>query len=264
MATFVYLMGGLGNQLFQYAYAQHLITSGVPVAGLLTNSYDTDTHDRRPLVSDISSLPAIRVPPTLAHEYRMVQEEDGERLLDLLRQQPNRSGHLVCKGYWQGPTHADAVRALLTSELTASLPTEYRSDSSKIAECMLHVRRRDYGHHGLVPVSYYKSCLEQAGWPRFAVVTDEPNFCSHEFAGLKGYCGITRGDTRSPWSDFYLMAKARSQVIANSSFSWWTAWLGVALGFSSRVYAPAEWSLIDRRNPCPTGWTAVECRLVRP
>jgi hypothetical protein len=73
-----------------------------------------------------------------------------------------------------------------------------------------------------------------------------------------------QSDARDPWGDFYAMANSTVQIIANSSFSWWTAWLGRISGVSSRIFAPQEWSLISDLQPCRQEWTIVDVKLVRP
>ena len=57
--NYVGLMGGLGNQLFQYAYARYLVANGVAISALATNLFKHDQYGRKPLVQAISRLPAI-------------------------------------------------------------------------------------------------------------------------------------------------------------------------------------------------------------
>lgn len=256
---YVCLMGGLGNQLFQYAYARFLVAQGVPVRALVTNLFAGDRYARTPLVQALSTLPAVRLAPAEIAALKVLADEDGFALRDALAQS---AGACACRGYWQDHRYADAVGA----ELAAAL-AEFGDRTHPVAaapECVLHVRRHDYGHHGLLALDYYRRALAAAGNPRFRVVTDEPNFCDYAFRDFAGFDGVVCGAVAEPWGDFFLMAAARVQVIANSSFSWWTAWLGRARGVTTQVLAPAEWSLVGGGDPCPPDWQRVDLPLLRP
>jgi hypothetical protein len=257
--VYVCLMGGLGNQLFQYAFARFLAQQGVPVRGLVTNLYDGDKYLRKPLVQAVSRVPVAALSRDEIANLRVHIDEDGMAIRDALRR--GESISTLCRGYWQKPEYAAAVAAELAADLTAFGERAHRAEA---LECVLHVRRHDYGHHGLLPLAYYRAALEQCGWPPFKVVTDEPNFCAYAFASIRGFAGVTRGDTSDPWRDFFLLAKARRQIIANSSFSWWTAWLGRAAGTTTSVIAPSEWSLVMNADPCPTDWQRLDVPLLRP
>ena len=74
--------------------------------------------------------------------------------------------------------------------------------------------------------------------------TDEPNFCTAVFQHLPGY-GLVSGDQADPLDDFHLLRQCAHFVIANSSFSWWAAWLGADT--DAIVYAPAPWCVYETR-----------------
>ena len=258
-SIYVGLMGGLGNQLFQYAFARFLAAEGVAVSGLVTNLFDGDHYARKPLLQGFARLPSAQLTRDEIARLSVLADEDGMAIRDALRA-GGRSG-VFCRGYWQDPRYADAVGAELAADLSA-FGTRFRPAAADA--CVLHVRRQDYGHHGLLPLRYYRAALEACGSPRFSVVTDEPNFCAYVFAGVPGFAGVVRGDTADPWGDFFRMAAARVQIIANSSFSWWTAWLGSATGATASVIAPAQWSLIDDAQRCPAAWQRIDVPLARP
>jgi hypothetical protein len=258
-SIYVCLMGGLGNQLFQYAFARYLAAEGVPVTGFVTNLFGGDGYARQPLAHVLSRIPAVKLSKTELSALEVLADENGFAIRDALLQ--GRT-NVVCRGYWQEAVYAEAITAELVEDLGAFGAQNHGTETG--SECVLHVRRHDYGHHGLLPLSYYQDALAHCGWPRFTVVTDEPNFCEYVFASTQGYAGVVRGDTTDPWRDFFLMSKARTQIIANSSFSWWAAWLGRATGATTTVIAPAEWSLLRAANPCPGDWRRIDTRLARP
>lgn len=258
-ATYVGLMGGLGNQLFQYAYARYLAARGVAVDALVTNLFESDQYGRKPLVQAISRLPAIVLQKEQIATLRIMTGEDGKALCDSLL--TSGANGVFCRGYWQDPRYAHVVAAELAADLQ-KFGAAYRH--AVPSACVVHVRRHDYGHHGLLPLQYYRAALERCGQPAFKVVTDEPNFCEYAFAKMPGYSGVVRGNSELPWDDFFLMAAAPIQIIANSSFSWWTAWLGEVSGVTQTIIAPAEWSLLGPPASCPVSWQRIEMQLQRP
>jgi hypothetical protein len=258
--VYVRLWGGLGNQLFQYAFARFLATQGVAVGAFVIDAYDRDGYARKPLAHALSRIPAVKLSKNELASLTVVASDDGMKVIDILK----KGGHanVICQGYWQDAKFANAVAAEIKGDLTAFCESNYPAIDS--VDCVVHVRRYDYGHHGLLPFAYYQAALEHCGWPRFKVVTDEPNYCDYMFKRLKGYAGVAKGDTHDPWGDFFLMSKSRAQIIANSTFSWWTAWLGRATGATETVIAPAEWSLMNAAHPCPAEWHRIDTLLARP
>ena len=258
--VYVCLMGGLGNQLFQYAFARYLTAQGIAVDGLVANLLEGDKYARQLLVHTLSRTPVVNLDKAQLATLKIVADENGLAIRDSLLRDLQTA--VVCRGYWQHAQYADAVAVELAGDLRAHGERHY--PGSEAVECVLHVRRHDYGHIGLLPLEYYRAALAHCGWPRFKVVTDEPNFSHFMFSQIQGYAGVVRGDLADPWGDLFLMSRAPLQVIANSSFSWWAAWLGRASGATTTVVAPAEWSLLEGEHPCPAGWHRFDTQLQRP
>lgn len=278
----VELAGGLGNQLFQYAMARYLLAQGASVTALAIEGYGPggrDDYGRRPHAFEFGDLPLVFQRGAFAGER--VIEEDIERVvaLALARHPAGRpDGGASCgpgraagaglrlAGYWQKAWLAEAVAGDLVAALLAvgAAGKAARLDAS--VEACVHVRRGDYGHHGLLPMAYYRESLSACGWPRFAVVTDEPNFCRHEFARFPGFAGVVAGRADDPWGDLFVMACAPVRVISNSTFAWWAAWLGTRLQ-GGRTLMPSEWSLVGglrSEDFLVPGWQTIDTRLVRP
>jgi Glycosyl transferase family 11 len=260
-SIYVCLAGGLGNQLFQYAFARFLSTQGISISGLVTSLFDRDTYQRRLLLNALARIPTAILSKDELAALKIIANDNGMAVRDALMQTGQTD--VICQGYWQDARYANSVAAELAGDLKAFGERNHNFNNAPF-DCVLHVRRHDYGHLGLLPLAYYRAALQHCGGPPFKVVTDEPNFCEYVFAGIEGYAGVVRGNYAEPWNDFFLMANGRIQIIANSSFSWWTAWLGRATGSTQTVIAPAEWSLQKEWNPCPADWHRIETRLTRP
>lgn len=105
----------------------------------------------------------------------------------------------------------------------------------------LHVRRGDYTlypeHHPVCSEEYYNSAMEKIGKEdhKFLVFSDDAEWCSKEFSGDN----FIIVDSGSPHVDLKIMTDCDHHIIANSSYSWWGAWLDQKEG--RRVFAPSKW-----------------------
>jgi hypothetical protein len=169
---------------------------------------------------------------------------------------------VILEGYWQNEAYFQAARAAIGACFTPHLQEEAILLGQNLARegCIgMHVRRSDYGHHGLARTDFYRRAIldirQAAGLLPVLVFTDEYNFCRFEFAGI-AELSIVRGDLQNPLIDFHLLRSCRHYVLSNSSFSWWAAWLGESQ--ESIVFAPEPWCLFDSNTrPVPGRWHAI-------
>lgn len=100
----------------------------------------------------------------------------------------------------------------------------------------IHVRRGDYltlpDYHPVLPMSYYEEAMSHFDNKRFIVFSDDMKWCKENFKGDKFL--FANGNEVE---DLYLMSMCESHIIANSSFSWW----GAYLAGSKQVFAPKNW-----------------------
>jgi len=261
MKTYINVMGGLGNQLHQYAFACYLQSNGIVIDGLLSDFYQNDPHQNQYLLGQFASIPSFNGMPQGCASVESRWEESGPLALEYLRQHQADDIGIKLVGYWQNEIFLKDCGQQMIRELSSAYFDQQSSDQY---ECTMHVRRFEYGHHGHLPKTYYLEALEQLGWPDFVVFSDEPNFCRHEYSGVRGFQQVFKGDAQSPMKDFYAMASGRKQIIANSTFSWWTAWYGEAKGNTQQVISPTAWSLIGTKNACPSRWLLLPCILNKP
>jgi Glycosyl transferase family 11 len=134
--------------------------------------------------------------------------------------------------------YADDIRRLFTykkplSALGAENLTKIKAQRVSVS---LHVRRGDYvmlqsakDKHGIISIDYYKRAvdlMQKIHGPdvHFFIFSDDTGFVEEEFISLSNKT-ILKGDVLYPLEDMYLMSQCRHHIIANSSFSWWGAWL---------------------------------------
>ena len=78
-------------------------------------------------------------------------------------------------------------------------------------------------------------------------LADEPDFIADAFADLLRD-HVARSDPHNSWEELFLIARCRHNIIANSSYSWWGAWLNPAK--DKRIIAPARWFTPDKLAAC--------------
>ena len=106
----------------------------------------------------------------------------------------------------------------------------------------LHVRRTDYvrnqANHNVLTLEYYQAALEQFDPDRNVIVfSDEPAWCMEQDIFSDDRFIISENDDNRV--DLCLMSLCHDFIIANSSFSWWGAWLSI--NKEKKVIAPAQW-----------------------
>lgn len=108
-----------------------------------------------------------------------------------------------------------------------------------IGTCSMHVRRGDYlgiqQYHPVLPVNYYKKAISMLPWTasHILVFSDDPEWCRENLGHLHPHMKFIHG---TEMQDMYLMSQCNYHIIANSSFSWWGAFLDQSQ--YKQVFAP--------------------------
>lgn len=154
-------------------------------------------------------------------------------------------------GYWQHYKYFEGMRNVLVNAFQFPMPSERNRAMARQMEekpsVGIHVRRGDYignpGFGGVCTLEYYKKALdvlEVSPACMFYVFSNEVAWCEENLEPLMGnviYVDWNKGKD-SPW-DMYLMSHCQQLIIANSSFSWWGAYLNQ---HASKIIAPKVWN----------------------
>ncbi len=287
------IIGGLGNQMFQYASGRSCsLRSGLPLR-LATDQFDAYTlhngfelqrvfHIDAPLASEAELLQLLgwKASPALRRLFgrpamrwftgnRWGNEPHFQFWSGLAALQGSRYLH----GYWQSERyfqeHADQIRADFAFRMEWDAQDDAVRQSMRAQpSASLHVRRGDYtnaknqGVFALCGLDYYREAIrllrERVPGVRLFAFSDDPDWVSAHLSAEFGPLEIVRHNsgTRSAY-DMRLMSQADHHIIANSSFSWWGAWLNPAK--DKVVVAPRHWFLngTDDRDLLPTSWIRV-------
>ena len=275
MSITVVLKGGMGNQLFQYSmgYAQAK-RLGVEMQLDISRVPDVESTDFR-RVYMLGRWVGVRekivtgVAPTLYESGFSYNPKIDERVHD----------NMCIEGYWQSEkyfkNHSTDIRHIF---LPKTRPTsgQVAKDMWDIWEAgersiFLTVRRTDYignTFHGEMDMNYYLDALElvaQRVNPKVFVFSDDPawvqdNFkLPYEWRVIGGDRPTTTTHNGQEEHDLTLMASCQHAVMANSSFSWWGAWLGETKQ-DQVIVAPKRWFLdksMDTSDLIPERWIRI-------
>lgn len=174
----------------------------------------------------------------------------------------------IYMGTWQSEKYFRGVEQEVRQAFTfreTLLNDKTRLLWGKLDQCesiSLHVRRDDYllpqyaqGFGGICTIAYYKAAVEylkeRIARPVFFVFSDDIAWCQTNL-GMQDATFVDWNRGNESWQDMFLMSKCRHNIIANSTFSWWGAWLND--NPDKIVIAPDKWwnGIID--DVVPDGW----------
>jgi hypothetical protein len=219
------LQGGLGNYLFQIATAYSY--------GLL--------HDKNVLFNVSEAIQIHRHITTYQENiFRKVNFVSSINYTNFnLYREPNFSydaipfinGSVYLEGYFQSEKYFSEYEHKIKDlfYITEKLEEEIQNKYGEVLNqntCSIHVRRGDYvnlsEHHPLCDIEYYKDAMEHMPNDTvYLVFSDDISWCKENFLG-DNYIFI---EDNSDIFDLYLMSLCNNNIIANSSYSWWGAWL---------------------------------------
>lgn len=282
----VRIEGGLGNQLFQYAAARSLADRldcelALDLRSLVDNGdrpFQLDLYRIRARVATPQQL--ANLPDWRSSRWGRLRSSLSQRMPAILSypvfwprsfaydprfERISRPVYQV--GYWQSEKYFDWNRARLLQDIQLVNPilatTPWLEQILNTRSVALHIRRGDYvsnaaaaQFHGLCDMVYYHTAV-QALKQQFPdihvfVFSDEPDWAR---ANLRLDVPTFYVDANPGQVDLELMRQCRHHVVANSSFSWWAAWLCESVG--QVVHAPRRWfadPTTDTSDVVPENW----------
>ena len=227
MNLYVYFQGGLGNQMFQYAAGVSALKEYPQFTNLKLDAsfYEgqevkvvKDGHTGRSYDLDVFNL-----------SYADVEEAP--------------EGATMLKGWFQNIEEfknvSDKIKKEFTfnlnfSEETKKVENKILSEKNPIA---IHVRRGDYiynpncySFHGVLSKKYYDEAINimnsKYNNPHYFVFSEDVDWCKDNINTSNITIVGSECNDYKDTGHLYLMTKCKSHIIANSSFSWWGAWLG--------------------------------------
>lgn len=271
----VNILGGLGNQMFQYALALALQyqckdKSEVRIDLLAFNGYPIHNG------YELKRIFNVEIPEaTISEVMKVAYPYLNYRIWQLCRLLPKRSTmkyewksmaydesvltdtrdrYLI--GYWQTERYFRSIRneilkAFAFPSFTSNSQNETLSkELQQRRSIAVHIRRGDYlkisNTSGICTIDYYKKAIayiqESSSPELFAIFSDDIDWCMEQFGAIIGNADtrfVNWNKGKESFRDMQLMSLCKHNIIANSSFSWWGAWLNQ--NPDKIVIAPSRW-----------------------
>jgi len=272
----IQISGGLGNQMFQYALAESFIAKGMPVCFDAT-CYSSTVQKLRELkidcfpnvklnLADKNALKTIRgyshndsLKERLRNRFGISKGKVYIENIDIGYQSDVYKciDTLIC-GYWQNEKYFSEIKNQILDDysFTSGMINCGGLDLSRINSLInnnntvsVHIRRKDYlnkqnyeVYGGICTKEYYSKAVNTIReiYPEalFVIFTDDPEWVRNNVS-IDNSILINDLYIGNEISDLYYMSICKNHIIANSSFSWWGAWLGEKK--NSIVIAPSKW-----------------------
>jgi hypothetical protein len=271
------LSGGLGNQLFQYAFGfARAKALGVEFKLDLSFYEDYDWHDyslgpfnitahiaKGEDIKRIKELDSKLIQKfkkkLFSSNYHCIYEDS--LLFNPIYLKPQKSSYLV--GYWQCEKYFTDVWQILCKEFEITIPPNGKNQdfldkiNSEKSSISLHIRRGNYVTidsvnqiHGTISLDYYEKAIEFFGStvenPFFYVFSDDIEWAKAHLKINFPVLFVDINDDKTDFEDLRLMSSCKHNIIANSTFSWWAAYLN--RNNDKVVIAPDKWFADPLKN----------------
>lgn len=284
----VKLTGGLGNQMFQYAMGRAIAFRNQSDLGLDASWFKRNIGNEKRnyslnnfnIIESIANtnlfLQKLRSKFSFLEDFKKCEKKRYFKEKSVFSFDSDSlclSGGVYLEGYWQNPKYFEGIKDILCKEFI--LKKELNIDNEIVRAIQkeknsvsIHIRRGDYlvdpvyvKLNVALSIDYYKSAIEiisqKVEYPHFFIFSDDIKWAENNFK--LNYPTIFVSDNAIKDSEeIILMSKCKHNIIANSSFSWWGAWLNN--NFQKIVIAPLKWSgdsLIDTRELVPYSWIRI-------
>jgi hypothetical protein len=260
------IIGGMGNQLFQYAAGrslQKLHNCELKLDLFAFENYDLRNFDLSNFnveinvatLEEIKSLTFSNYLQKVKNKIKPINERTffKETFFHYNRLFEKLGSNVYIKGYFQSEKYFKPIEELIRKEFSLNseiidpvkdLGREISSHNS----ISIHFRRGDYKnrefyeYHGILSLQYYldsyKYFNENITNPVYYIFTDDIQWVKSNIS-LPDSIFVSGEITKNHYEDLYLMSQCRHNIIANSSFSWWAAWLNNHE--DKIVIAPKKW-----------------------
>ena len=289
----VQLVGGLGNQFFQYATGRAVAHRNRTPLKLDISAFDQDPL-RSYRLHHFNIVESIATPDEVAHLtkrgsgiWKRISRRVERYLLppyrrsvfaqrfdhfdpDILRLR----GNVYLIGYWQSEKYFKDIAHIIRQDFTFRHTPD--TENQKLARIIantnsvsLHIRRGDYvsnpityQYHGVCSLDYYRAAVarltQTVKRPHFFVFSDDMEWAQQNLKPDYPVTYVTHNGVERDYEDLRLMSQCKHHIIANSAFSWWGAWLCTRPG--KLVIAPRKWfnkADCDTSDLIPASWSRV-------
>jgi len=276
----VQIIGGLGNQLFQYAFGRHLAILNNTDLKLDINAFNVyklhnyglnhfNIKENIATVKEIKQLKTNRLCRKIGwtKSSHVIEGAGGAFQGHVL----SLRGNYYFEGYWGTEKYFKAITPIIKNDL--ALKMELTAESRNIANQIvssnsisIHVRRGDYVSnpenlkiYNILSPDYYKKVVEfmakRVSNPHFFVFSDDTTWVKENIKLDFPVSYVNHNKADKNYEDLHLMSLCKHNIIANSSFSWWGAWLN---DHSDKIVVAPQKVFVTQKltakDSMPDGW----------
>lgn len=290
----VEIIGGLGNQMFQYAIGRRLSLEKNTEMKLdisLFSTYDIHKYGLNNFNivenycnnNEIEEFQLLKIKHPLRKIYRSLlwklenKETSGFVLIKEKKSHyddnifNNLQSNVYLSGYWQSEKNFKSIEYILREEFKPRFPLSFKSNVVRknvndTESVSIHIRRGDYitnleanAVHGVLPLDYYHKAIslieEKINNPFYYIFSDDPEWVKQNLQMDQKCYYVTHNGSERAYEDMHLMSQCKHNIIANSTFSWWGAWLNN--NPNKIIIAPHRWfsnNKVNTRDLIPDSW----------
>jgi len=277
---FLKITGGLGNQMFQFAtalaIAKKLKTKvGIDLTEINIKKNKKNFTYRDFQLDQIFTINSYKIIPSFTYDFitkntflnKIKRKLIGghyflEKDLSFQPEIKNCTKNSYIEGYFQSEkyfiNHEKEIRNQFKfSKKTNSKTKDLVVNISNCNSIAIHIRRGDYINnkvindtHGTCGLDYYKNALSQFNLNNYSLFffSDDINWVkdNFDFISPDKITFIDWNTGHDSWQDMFLMSLCQNFIIANSSFSWWGAWLSAFK--DKKIITPKQWFNDNQKN----------------
>lgn len=288
----VKIIGGLGNQMFQFAlykalqqrftdervlidlhcfrgYKKH---RGFEIPLLFGTRYETATWQQVARIAyPYPNFQAWRIGSRVLPLRKSMLKEKADYAFEPTAL--TRTDSVYYDGYWQHEDYFSDIRPAILDTFAFKPFTDPRNIGAQrrigaaANSCAIHIRRGDYVSDklfaGICNLDYYEAAISRmrqlASPDLFCIFSDDAAWCRSHLSRILGDTPALYADWNSgadSFRDMQLMSLCHHQIIANSSFSWWGAWLN-QYGAKTVIGPQKWWNLPDTHSPMTNSWIRI-------
>ncbi len=262
----VQFIGGLGNQMFQYAFYKALEKEGFDARADLSGFDNYNRHNGFELSSVFNihlKIVSKRLLDIFDKSNKSLALRFVRRILGLRKTRHDESlqfqydpgafgnKHNLLSGYWQNLQYLNKCEADIRNDFVFSAPDdklnkEYLEKINSCNSVAVHVRRGDYLGDpllgGICSADYYLRAIEHFNKNlkacHFFIFSNDLEWCKKQL-NMDAKTFVSGNNGENSFRDMQLMSACKHNIIANSSFSWWAAWLNS--NPNKIVISPSKW-----------------------
>jgi hypothetical protein len=288
------LTGGLGNQMFQYAFGRSIsYTNGVDLkidkehfnqtsnaVSETVRKYELGVFQIRENFANAKEINEYTTRKFFPRTILKIKNWNSpkfhvrETSFGFDAKKLNAPQNAYVEGLWQSEKYFKPNEEVIRKDFAfKNVPSKGINkllfQIQNANSVSIHIRRGDYvtnaqanSHHGVCSLNYYNEAIsiitDRIKDPQFFIFSDEIQWAKENLDIGFAHQFIENHPSVHPSEDLRLMSACKHQIIANSSFSWWGAWLNS--NNEKIVIAPAQWFLdksLDTKDLIPEGWIRI-------